>query len=342
MKLIFFGTGTFAVPALRALAGHVALVVTQPDRPSGRGMRMGVGPVKAAAMELGLTVESPEKSRAPEFVERLRAENADALVVASYGQILSPAVLDSARRGGINLHGSLLPKYRGAAPIQRAILDQEPETGVTLMQMDKGMDTGEVIAMRSTPIGPDETYGELQDRLAVIAAEMAVEWMPRIVSGDYPRVPQDSSGATMAPKVEKAEAELSFDRPATAEYARFRAFTPSPGATLRTKAGLVKLSRSRIADRGSRISDAELGTRNSELGAGNPEAVESSRSAIRDPRSETRPESGEVLSVAPSFIIAFKEGAFELIEVQPEGKKRMSGRDLANGLRLKPGMNVKP
>src|SRR5262249_18938452 len=154
---------TFAVPALQELKDHISLVVTQPDRPSGRGMRMHSSPVKEAALEIGLPVETPEKSRAPEFVERLQSENADALVVASYGQILSQRVLDSAKRGGINLHGSILPKYRGAAPIQRAILDGEPETGITLMQMDKGMDSGDIIAIERTPIGSDETYGELQD-----------------------------------------------------------------------------------------------------------------------------------------------------------------------------------
>ena len=325
MRLIFFGTGSFAVPALKALADSVCLVVAQPDRPSGRGLKLQASPVKAAAMELGLTVETPEKSRSPEFVERLRAEEADALVVASYGQILSTAVLESASRGGINLHGSLLPLYRGAAPIQRAILDGQKETGVTLMQMDRGMDTGDMIAVRRTPIGTDETYGELQDRLALIAAEMAAEWMPRIVAGDYPRNPQDSALATMAPKVQKPEAELNFDRPAAEEYARFRAFTPSPGAVLKTSVGLIRVSR----------------TRNSELGTRNSGSEANSNSEFRAPSSEFGGP-GTILSVSPSLVIGFAEGAMELIEVQPEGKKRMSGRDLANGLRLKPGMNLKP
>ena len=306
MKLIFFGTGTFAIPALRAFSKDVCLVVTQPDRPSGRGMKLQPSPIKQVAQELNIDVEAPEKSRAPEFVERLKALDADTLVVASYGQILSQAILDSARRGGINLHGSLLPKYRGAAPIQRAILNREQETGVTLMQMDKGMDTGDIIAMQATPIGPDETYGELQDRLAIIAAEMAVEWMPGIVAGDYPRAPQDSTQATIAPKIEKAEGELSFDRPADDEYARFRAFTPSPGATLMTRVGRLKLSRVH-------------------------------RSEIRDPRSQI---GGTVLAVHP-LVVSFAEGALELIELQPEGKKRMSGTDFANGQRLKPGMSLR-
>lgn len=299
MKLVYFGTGAFAIPALRALAEHVSLVVTQPDRPSGRGMKLQPAPAKLAALELGIPVETPEKTRAPEFVDRLLAEEADALVVASYGQILSQKVLDSARQGGINLHGSILPKYRGAAPIQRAILDGEPETGITLMQMDKGMDTGDAISIVRTPIGPDETYGELQDRLAIVAAAMAVEWMPRIVRGEYERVPQNHDEATMAPKIEKSECELNLSLDAAKEYDRFRAFTPAPGAFLRTRFGILK------------VSQARLGT---EPGA-----------------------PGVFISGSNSCQVAFQTGSIHLLEVQPEGKKRMSGRDFANGMRLKPG-----
>lgn len=302
MKLIYFGTGTFALPALRALAPHVALVVTQPDRPTGRGMRLQAAPAKLLAQELGLHVESPEKTRAPEFVARLRELDADALVVASYGQILSTAVLDSAKRGGINLHGSILPEYRGAAPIQRCILDGRTETGITLMQMDRGMDTGDMIEIVRTPIGPDETYGELQDRLALLAAEMAVAWMPRIVADDYPRTPQEGDRATVAPKVEKAEAELSFARAAKEEYDRFRAFTPAPGAFVRTTHGVLRLHSVRAAE-----------------GSGEP---------------------GTVLSVSPEPVVAFAEGALRLVEVQPEGKRRMSGRDWANGARIKAGESL--
>lgn len=302
MKLVFFGTASFAVPALRVLAPHVSLVVAQPDRPSGRGMRLQPSPVKAAALELGLTVETPEKSRAPEFVARLREEEADALVVAAYGQILSTAVLESARRGGINLHGSILPKYRGAAPIQRAILNGDVETGVTLMQMDRGMDTGDMIDIVRTPIGPDETYGELQDRLALLAADQIGAWIGRIVEGDYPRAQQDSDQATHAPKVEKAEAELRFDRPAAEEYNRFRAFTPSPGAWMATSQGLLKLSAMGLSER-----------------TGTP---------------------GDVLATSPDLLVAFQGGSLAFKEVQPEGKKRMSGRDFANGARLRPGSRL--
>lgn len=298
MSLIYFGTGSFAIPTLKALADAVSLVVTQPDRPSGRGMHLQPSLVKQVALELGIRVETPEKSRAPEFVELLEAVNADALVVASYGQILSQRVLDSAKYGGINLHGSILPKYRGAAPIQRCVLNGEPETGVSLMQMDKGMDTGDVIHIARTTIDPDETYGELQDRLSLIAADLAVEWMPQILAGEYPRFPQDGEVATIAPKIEKAEAEISCDRSAFAEYNRFRAFTPSPGAFLRTSLGTLRIWKAGFSSK-----------------SGEP---------------------GSVLATSP-LTIGLLDGALELLEVQPEGKKRMSGKDFANGARLRPG-----
>jgi methionyl-tRNA formyltransferase len=275
------------------------LVVTQPDRLGGRGMQMQVSPVKRAALECGLEVASPEKSRSPEFVEQLRSIRADALLVAAYGQILSTAVLESATRGGINLHGSILPRYRGAAPIQRAILNGESETGVTLMQMDRGMDTGNIIDVQRTSIDPNETALALTERLASLSARMAAEWMPRICAGEYPRTPQDDAQATVAPKVEKSEAELRCHRLARSEYNRFRAFTPSPGAFIRTRFGLVKISACR------------LGTQTGEPGV--------------------------VLSTSLSCEVAFLGGSLLLQELQPEGKKRMTGKDFANGLRLRAG-----
>ncbi len=304
MKLVFFGTADFAVPALRRLAPHVALVVAQPDRPSGRKMHVRPSPVKEAAAELGLACETPERCREPGFIERIAALEADALVVAAYGQIMPERLLNVAKRGGINLHGSLLPKFRGAAPIQRAILEGETETGVTLMQMDKGMDTGDAIASVATPIGRDETAGELFVRLAELAAQLAEEWMPRIVAGDYPRVPQDSDRATYAPKVLKEEARIDVTRRADREYDRFRAFTPSPGAYLGTVLGHVKVSEARW------------------------------NSADGTP--------GTLLALDPVPLLACATGCLELRTVQPEGKKRMSGRDFANGARLAKGMTLVP
>jgi methionyl-tRNA formyltransferase len=264
-------------------------------------MRLQPSPVKLLAQELGIPVETPEKSRAPEFLETLLAVHADALVVASYGQILSQKVLDSARCGGINLHGSILPQYRGAAPIQRCILNGDTETGITIMQMDKGMDTGDIIEIVRTPIDPDETYGELQDRLAIIASALAVDWMPKIIAGQYTRQAQDGSLATIAPKIDKAEAELSVLRSAVGEYNRFRAFTPAPGAFLRTNLGTIRVQEARLVPL-----------------SGDP---------------------GAVLSTSP-FTVAFQDGAIQLLQVQPEGKKRMSGKDFANGARMKPGSRL--
>jgi methionyl-tRNA formyltransferase len=281
------------------MAEHVVLAVAQPDRPSGRGMKLQASPVKAAAVELGIPVETPEKAREPSFVSRLRALDADFLLVASYGQILSMGVLESARQGGINLHGSLLPRFRGAAPIQRAIELREAETGITLMQMDRGMDTGEMIAKVATPIGADETYGELQDRLAAMAAEMIAEWAPRIASGDYPREAQNSALATLAPKISREETQLRFSEDATRAYARFRAFSPSPGSFLETRLGRIRLSEARLG-------------------------------SVFGPV-------GEVLAVGPELTIGFANGSVELRELQPEGKRRMRGRDWANGARLRVG-----
>lgn len=302
MRLVFFGTGAFCLPALKAMAEDIALVVTQPDRPSGRGMKLQPAPAKVSALELGLEVATPEKCRAPEFVERIRSMKPDALLVASYGQILSQRLLDSAERGGINLHGSILPRWRGAAPIQRAILHGDTESGVTLMQMDRGMDTGDIIAIERTAIGRDETYGELQDRLAMIAAQMARTWLPLIVHGVYPRSPQDHGQSSLAPKVEASERELHFSDPAEIAYAKFRAFAPVPGTYLTTKFGKLK------------VLEARLGTKQASQGV--------------------------VISTADGCEVSFAAGSLILREVQLEGKKKMSGRDFSNGMRLQTGTSL--
>ncbi len=300
MRLAYFGTGSFALPTLAAMKEHVSLVVTQPDRPSGRGMKMQANEVKKLATELGIPVVTPEKARAAEFVESIAAEAFDALLVASYGQILSEKLLQSAKRGGINLHGSILPAGRGAAPIQRSVMAGDPETGVTLMQMDRGMDTGDIIHIERTPIGENETYGELQDRLALIAAALATNWMPRIVAGNYSRIPQPEAGVTIAPKIAAEETALSTNGDATTEYNRFRGLFPSYRPFLPMTVGRLRL----IEVRKSGPVDADPGT---------------------------------IISLKP-LTIAFREGSLQLLSVQPEGKKMMSGSDFANGARLRPGM----
>lgn len=259
--------------------------------------------VKRAAASLALPIETPEKSRTPEFVERLETLDADAFVVASYGQILSKALLAVPKRGCFNLHASLLPSYRGAAPIQYALLNGDHETGVTLMQMDVGMDTGDMIAKTVTKIGPDETAGELHDRLAVLAAELINDWIDRLAFGDYPRTPQDHDAATYAPKVTKADAELDFERPASEEYDRFRAFTPFPGSWVDTTVGKLKVKQAHLA------------------------------------QSKAAP--GTVVATVP-FEVAFAEGSLVLESVQMEGRKAVSGTDFANGARISPGDCLKP
>jgi methionyl-tRNA formyltransferase len=303
MRIVFFGTSDFAVPALRAVSKHVVLVVSQPDRPHGRGLKLSPSPVKQCALELGIPVETPEKARDAEFIAQIQALDADFLLVASYGQILSVKLLESSKRGAINLHGSILPEYRGAAPIQRAILDGKTETGVTLMQMDKGMDTGDMIAIERMPITPDATAGDIFVELADLAGRMVGDWAGRITSGDYPRVPQDNDLATYAPKIEKAEAELSFERDAATEYNRFRAFTPAPGAFLNTKFGPLKISGAKFGD-----------------GNGTP---------------------GSVVSTSNGLEIAFLHGSILFELLQPAGKKAMDGKDFANGFRIRPGDDLR-
>ncbi|MBV6459882.1 MAG: Methionyl-tRNA formyltransferase [Fimbriimonadaceae bacterium] len=303
MKLAFFGSSEFAIPTLRALAGSIDLVVTQPDKPFGRKMQLQSTPVKETALELGLEVVEPARARDPEFVDSIAARRFDALVVAAYGQILPQRLLESAMRGGINLHGSILPSYRGAAPIQRAIMNGDTETGVTLMQMDRGMDTGDIIAIRTLAIGANDTASALLDTLGSLAAEMAMEWMPRIVDGNYPRAHQDHDRATYAPKIERSDCILDWTASCEDNYNRFRGVTEHPGALLPTKFGNLKLRRA---------------------APGAPGGV-----------------TGSVYSLRP-FTVAMAGGGLELQVVQPEGKGPMSGSDWANGMRLKVGMSVLP
>ena len=300
MRLAYFGTSSFAVPALELLAPKVELVITQPSRPSGRGNRLLPTPVGSIAATLGIEVMAPEKARDSEFIELIEGRRFDALVVASYGQILSERLLGAARFGGINLHASILPKYRGAAPIARAIMAGETETGVTLMQMDKGMDSGDVIAIERVIIDPDETAGALESKLADLAAEMAALWLPRIVSGQYPRTPQIHEEATFAPKIAPEEGEINFDMDAAVAYRRFRALSPRPGVAIQARGERLKLLECRLSDRD-----------------GAP---------------------GSALQLGPDgLIVAFQKGSLRLLQVQPAGKRPMSWNDLANGWRLKVG-----
>ncbi len=304
MRIVFFGTAPFAIPSLEAVASVTSLVIAQPDRPTGRGLKTVMTPVKARALELGLPVETPERCRRPEVIERLKELDADLFVVAAYGQILPQALLDVPRYGCVNVHGSLLPAYRGAAPVQHAIWNGDAFSGVTLMRMDAGMDTGDIIAMETCAIAPDETAGELYDRLANMGGQLLAAHFATLGSGQYIATPQDHAAATMAPKILPSDAQIPADEPFDLAYRRYRAMTPVPGAWIQTRWGRLKLRDVR--------------------------PVASSSPA------------GTVVGTRPEFVIALPGGALVLRQVQPEGKKAMRGTDFANGARIQPGDSWAP
>jgi len=233
LRIVFAGTPEFSVPPLEALraAGHeLVAVYTQPDRPAGRGQSVTASPVKRRALEFGIPVEQPVTLKTPDAVERLRTFDADLMVVVAYGLILPQAVLDVPRLGCWNIHASLLPRWRGAAPIQRAILAGDAVTGITIMQMEAGLDTGPMLLVRETPIGPRELGGELHDRLSLLGAEAIVAAIGEWQAGHIQPVPQPSAGVTYAAKLSKAEARIDWTQPAVAIDRQVRAFNPWPVA----------------------------------------------------------------------------------------------------------------
>ena len=246
MKLIFVGTPEFAARALAVLLAsrhEVALVLTQPDRPAGRGLKPHPSPVKRLALERAVPVEQPANLRDAAVQERLRAPGADLMVVAAYGLILPQQVLDIARLGAINVHASLLPRWRGAAPIQRALLAGDRETGVCIMQMDAGLDTGPVLLSASEPIRDDDTAQTLHDRLAELGSRIVLEACDRVERGQLVPRPQPAEGATYAAKLDKREARIDWTRPAKQLWRQVRAFNPQPGAASRLGGAEVKIWR---------------------------------------------------------------------------------------------------
>lgn len=295
------GTPQFAVDSLDALvaAGHtVAAVYTQPDRPKGRGQDLGVSPVKQAALRHGLPVLQPERIRRPEAIAELAAFGAKAMVVVGYGQILPQAIIDLAPLGIVNVHASLLPAYRGAAPIQWAIANGETETGVTTMRIDAGLDTGDMLRKAETSIGPDETAPELSARLAAMGAELLVETLEMLERGQIVPEPQDDSAASLAPILKKEDGAIDWNQPAAVIHNRLRGFTPWPGATTLFRGAPLKITASALS-------------------------------------SETGLAPGEIALRARKLLAGCGDGtALELLEVQPEGRKRVSGESFANGARL--------
>ncbi len=233
MRVVFMGTPAFALPSLEVLRGRgedLVAVVTQPDRPQGRGQALTPPPVKAAALQAGLPIQQPEKVRRPEFLEWCRAAAPDLIVVVAFGQILPKALLEIPRHGCINVHASLLPKYRGAAPIAWAIIRGEAETGITTMQIDPGMDTGPMLLRRSIPIRPDDTAATLGKRLAELGAQTLNDTLDALKAGHLSPTPQDSSQATLAPLLKKDDGRIDWRQPAIAIHALVRGMDPWPGA----------------------------------------------------------------------------------------------------------------
>lgn len=251
IRTVFMGTPEFALPTLEGLlAAGVDLVgvYTQPDRPSGRGKQLSAPPVKQLALAHGLPVFQPHKLRLPEVVEELRALAPDLIVVVAFGQILPKSVLAIPRHGCINVHASLLPKYRGAAPINQAIIDGETETGVTTMYMDVGLDTGDMLVKRTTPIGPFETAGELHDRLSVLGREAMTETLERLCAGTLTREPQVDALSCYAPMLKKEQGLIDWTRPAPELHNRVRGLDPWPGAYTILAGEPLKIGRTRPLD----------------------------------------------------------------------------------------------
>ena len=299
MRLIFLGTPAFAVPTLERIvaAGHeVAAVVTQPDRPRGRGQQPAPPPVKETAVRFGLPVYQPERVRRPEAIDHLRAIGAEAMVVVGYGQIIPQAVIDLAPLGIINVHASLLPKLRGAAPIQWAIANGETTTGVTTMRIDAGLDTGDMLLKAETEIGPEETAIELSRRLAALGADLLVETLAGLAKGSIAPQRQDPAQATYAPLLKKEDGRIDWSHSAAAIHNRVRGLQPWPGAFTAFRGQALHVWRSR--------------------------AVSSSGAA------------GRVLGLRP-LVIGAGEGALEVVELQLEGRKRLPAADFVNGQRVR-------
>jgi methionyl-tRNA formyltransferase len=246
MRVIFAGTPRFATLALEALldARHeVVLVLTQPDRPAGRGLQPASSDVKLAALARGLVVYQPQSLKPPQALDTLRTANAEVMVVAAYGLILPLDVLQAFPRGCINIHASLLPRWRGAAPIQRALLAGDRQTGITIMQMDVGLDTGAILTETPIAIAPDDTAGTLHDRLAELGGRMIVDSLESLAGGRLLPTPQDDTLATYAPKIGRAEAAIAWTNPAVVIERQVRAFDPVPGAHARFNGSPIKIWR---------------------------------------------------------------------------------------------------
>jgi methionyl-tRNA formyltransferase len=306
MRIVFMGSGTFAIPSLEALldAGHeVVAAVTQPDKEKGRGRELAPPPVKPVALARGVPVLQPRRVKLPEAQDDLRRLAPELQVVVAYGQILPRSVIDIAPRGTVNVHASLLPRYRGAAPVQWAIVNGESETGVTTMQIDEGLDTGPTLLARATPIGAEETAPELEARLARLGAELLLETVDGLARGTIEPKPQDHARASLAPIIEKEHGRVDWTQTARAIDGRRRGFHPWPGTTAAVEGRALKILQARVLP---------------ETGAEPPGTI--------------------VALDRDGIVVACGEGTrLRLIEVQPESRKAMPAAAFAAGARLAPG-----
>jgi len=245
IKIVFMGSPDFALPSLKALAGRYFLVgiVTQPDRTAGRGRDLKSPPVKHLALELGLPCIQPEKLREPDVVKQLHDWSPDLIVVAAYGQILRQEVLNLPRYGCINVHASLLPRWRGAAPVNAAILHGDEQTGITIMKMDAGLDTGPILSQRAIAIASDDTTGSLLEKLSSLGSDLLLETLPAYLSGKITPHPQPAEGATFAPLLKKTDARLDFNLPAEVLARQVRAYHPWPGAYMEWRDAPLKVNK---------------------------------------------------------------------------------------------------
>lgn len=298
MNIIFMGTPDFAVPALEKLVAsehNVTAVFTQPDKPRGRKMVLTPPEVKACALKHGIKVYQPDSLKDGKTLEIIKDCNPDVIVVAAYGKILPKEILDYPKYGCVNIHGSLLPKYRGAAPIQRAVLDGESETGVTTMQMAEGLDTGDMLLVYKTPILPDETSGELFDRLALAGADLLLDTLEGIEKGEIVPQKQNDSLSSYAKMIDKSMCPIDFNKTAQAVHNQVRGLNPWPVATAQINGKRLKIYKTKLSSLN-----------------GNP---------------------GEVISLKP-LTVACKENSVEIITLQPEGKKIMDSKAYLAGNKI--------
>jgi methionyl-tRNA formyltransferase len=315
MRIVFAGSGTFGMPTLRALVEggqEVVLVVTQPDRPSGRGQLVRMGPVKGFARETDVTLLQPEDINSPAVVRKIAAIKPDLLLVIAYGQKIGQPLLDTPRYGAINLHASLLPKYRGAAPINWAIINGEAEAGLTVITMTADIDAGDIMGQRSSTIDPNETAGELHDRLAKLGARLVAEVVREIKLEEIVRRRQNENQVTQAPRLKKSDGDVDWTCTAQEIHNRIRGTTPWPGAFTQLMAEGSKAPVRLVIDRATMLQPTG--------GKGDP---------------------GLIVDAGPTGIdVAARQGIVRLLELTPAGKRPMSAADFINGYRIKPGMKM--